>query len=107
VSAEDLECGTYAAYQRHIKRGERPDTKCRKAAAEYSRRRRQNPEVRRRQVAQDTARTRALSRLAKMHPAQYRVLYEEEWAITASRLDPDTAREQDQTPTPERGTTTT
>jgi hypothetical protein len=30
-------CGTYAAYQQHIRRGERPDHACKRANAEYNR----------------------------------------------------------------------
>jgi uncharacterized membrane protein YccC len=73
------EHGTYAAYQRHRNTGSEPCTECRKAATRYmANYRASKPERRVAEIERATARNRALSRLAKLHPAQFRALYREE-----------------------------
>lgn len=74
----DDKCGTYAGYQRHGKAGEKPCAACRRAATEYARERRKRAGVRAEEQRREYARERAWSRLAAMHPVQYRALYEEE-----------------------------
>lgn len=72
-------CGTHAAYQRHVKRGEEPCANCRAAAAEYQRQRRETvPGAREANLKVMAARGRALVRLKAMHPGEYRALYNEE-----------------------------
>lgn len=75
------ECGTYAGYQYHSKRGERPCRPCRDAANAYQRERRQaNPDVRAKDNRDNAARNRAVWRLAAEHPERYRELVAEELA---------------------------
>lgn len=71
-------CGTTAAYSRHISRGEEPCADCRRAWAEARRKSREDPDKRAKYNRQMRARNRALSRLAKRHPAMYLTLYAEE-----------------------------
>jgi hypothetical protein len=75
----DQEHGTYAAYQTHLRFKTEPCHACRKARnrymAEYRARR---PETLAIDVATAAARLRALKRLAKLHPTQYRALYRQE-----------------------------
>lgn len=72
------ECGTYAAYQQHRANGEIPCAACRRANAVYKRRYRRRPEVRDVEARENAARSRALWRLARLHPAQFQILYREE-----------------------------
>lgn len=75
------DCGTYGAYQRHIKHGEEPDQECREARNAYMRERRaKNPSVLRKQRDRDRVRLRALIRLSKAHLLEYRQLLAEETA---------------------------
>ncbi len=71
-------CGTYAAYQRHRKRGEQPCDPCKQANTAYARDRRTRSEVRRDDALAGAARRRAYRRLADAHPAEFRRLYVEE-----------------------------
>lgn len=74
-----LLCGTYAGYIRHVKvTGDTPCDECRAAATLYQRLWRANPANRQRESVRKEARRRALSRLAAMHPTDYRLLYREE-----------------------------
>lgn len=74
-----LLCGTYAGYIRHVKvTGDTPCDDCRAAATTYQRVWRSNPANRARESARREARRRALSRLAAMHPTEYRTLYRAE-----------------------------
>lgn len=74
----DPRCGTPAGYQAHQKRTEDPCAKCRRARADYIKQRRQDPKIRALEVRREAARQRALSRLARIHPALYANLYAEE-----------------------------
>ncbi len=72
-------CGTYAAYQRHIKRGEESCADCRAANSEYVKQHRAlSPGAREKNLHRMGARGRALTRLRAMHPGEYRALYTEE-----------------------------
>lgn len=72
-------CGTYSAYQRHIRRGETPCAACRKANSEYHRQHRAtHPERLNRESAYNGARDRALTRLAHLYPTEFEVLLSEE-----------------------------
>lgn len=74
-----LPCGTYAAYQRHVKRGEVPDAECREANREYKRQwRANNPARTAGQGKKNNAMSRALWRLAREFPTRYQQLYREE-----------------------------
>lgn len=68
-----LLCGTRAGYIRHVKAGEPACDDCRAAHTLYMRLYRA-----RGGHAYDSARQRALSRLARMHPTEYRALVAEE-----------------------------
>jgi muconolactone delta-isomerase len=72
-----LLCGTAAGYIRHIRAGERACEECRAAHTLYVRLWRARGGMAK-QRAYDSARQRALSRLARMHPTHYRALYLEE-----------------------------
>lgn len=75
------ECGTYAGYQQHGKRGEERCPACRKANAEYRTRwRKERPRTQAAFASQQMARDRALRQLARLFPAELRVLYEAELA---------------------------
>lgn len=70
------ECGTYAAYQRHIRRGEEPDDACRAAQREYQREYRAKTPFR--AVAdrrQSGAYAAALALLRERHQAEFDRLY--------------------------------
>lgn len=73
VGRADLaRCGTYAGYQRHVKRREEPCDGCRAAASTYmAEGRRRNPWYRARQTASAGVRSRALRRLAERHPDEF------------------------------------
>lgn len=75
------DCGTYKAYQRHRKQGTEVDEACRVAKNDYaSELRNKNPNLRRRQLAYSTARSRALERLAKAHRKEFAQLLKQERA---------------------------
>lgn len=61
-------CGTYAAEQRHRRRGEPVDEACRAARREYMSTYRADPEVQKRDRWWNATRVRALERLATEHP---------------------------------------
>lgn len=72
---------SYAAYQRRKKSGLPDCPGCRAAAATHHREyRRANPEVRRRERARLSAYDRAMRRLAKLYPVEFRALVAEERA---------------------------
>jgi muconolactone delta-isomerase len=80
MSAHDqapLLCGTAAGYIRHIRAGEKACDDCRAAHTLYVRLWRARGGIKKSR-AYDSARQRALARLSRMHPAQYRALYQEE-----------------------------
>lgn len=77
---EDERCGTLAGAQVHDRRSEQKCEPCREAARAYFAKRREDPDVRRVAREQRRARTRAYARLARMYPAVYRALYDEESA---------------------------
>jgi hypothetical protein len=76
-------CGTYAAYQRHIRRREPIDQSCRDANAAYMREYRAgNHGVYRREAAAMAARHRAQARLAAAHPREFsRLLLDEQMRV--------------------------
>lgn len=74
-----LLCGTAAGYIRHIRAGETACDDCRAAHTLYVRLWRARGGMTK-QRASTSARGRALSRLARMHPTDYRALYLEERA---------------------------
>ena len=72
-----LLCGTAAGYIRHIRAKETACEECRAAHTLYVRLWRARGGMAKTR-AQNSARQRALSRLARMHPTEYRALYTEE-----------------------------
>ena len=79
-------CGTPAAYQRHIRRGEKPCEPCREAWRAYIASQRSGNEHMRAEGRKNTrAHHRAKQRLADAHRAEYEALLLEEklreWAI--------------------------
>ena len=77
MKADDPRHGTYAGSQAHRKEGVRPCKPCRDAYNEYMRGHRK---VNANQSASRNARSRALSRLAQAHHADYAALYAQEMA---------------------------
>lgn len=71
--------GTYAGYQRHIRAGDTPCDECRTANTLYVRAWRARGGMASTRAASN-ARARALARLARMHPSDYRALYLQEKA---------------------------
>jgi hypothetical protein len=72
-------CGTYSAYQRHVRTGETPCEPCRAAAAVKQREYRQNnPDAYRRELDSRAARDRALERLAREYPHRFAELVADE-----------------------------
>ena len=81
------ECGTYAAYQQHLRRGETPDPACRRAAADNARRSRERTGNRQGRIYSQ-ARSRALAMLKEAHPVEFRMLLEAvEAEMRAARAD--------------------
>ena len=87
-------CGTYGGYQAHGQRGEERCDACKEASRRYqSQRRKTYPRAQAAEKAKEYARDRALRKLARLHPAEFRVLYDAELAtlpdpfpaITAAR----------------------
>lgn len=73
-------CGTYAGYCRHYKRGEPIDEACRVARNEYvAERRAKDRGWHERGKRTAKIRNRALTRLAKAHPNEYRRLLSAEY----------------------------
>lgn len=84
--------GTPAAYQRHLKRGEKPCDACRQANTDRARSRyRTDPGNRAYRNAVHRARSKALTRLAERFPVEYLELVAEEMA----REGLDTSRAED------------
>lgn len=74
-------CGTYAAYQRHLRRAEPIDPECRKAQAVYQATwRAANPKQRDRERAVTRAASRALWLLKADHPAEFAAYYAQQVA---------------------------
>lgn len=74
-------CGTSAGYQVHRKRSETPCGPCRTAQAEYMRQyRKRNPAKYVDELRRNNAQSRALWRLAELHPDEFRRLVLEELA---------------------------
>jgi hypothetical protein len=79
------DCGTYAAYQRHVKEDTKIDEACRVAKNVYAQElRERNPGLRARERRDAAARGRALTRLAREHPDEYSRLLEDERAKASS-----------------------
>lgn len=74
-----LLCGTSAGYIRHIRAGEKACEECRAAHTLYMRLWRARGGMAATSAVNE-ARRRAQARLARMHPALYRQLYQEERA---------------------------
>lgn len=72
-----LLCGTAAGYIRHVRAGEKACDDCRAAHTLYVRLWRARGGIKSTRE-QASARQRALSRLARMHPSEYRALYLDE-----------------------------
>jgi hypothetical protein len=72
-----LLCGTAAGYIRHIRAGESACEECRAAHTLYVRLWRARGGMAKTR-ASGAARQRALARLSRMHPGEYRALYLEE-----------------------------
>lgn len=77
---DDLRHGTNAGWTAHMREGKRPCSACRVAHNEYMRGYRSDPKNRKRVRADNSARTRALWRLAKNHRKEFLTLVEEERA---------------------------
>lgn len=78
IDPATAECGTYAGYQRHGRKGTQACKPCKKANADYQRNRYQDPDVRRKRLDENTARRRAYQRLAREYPARFTEFYQEE-----------------------------
>ena len=74
----DDRCGTYAGAQVHRRNREKPCDPCRLASNDYMRERRKQPHIREEEKKDTAARSRALWRLAALHPGEYQNLYREE-----------------------------
>ena len=73
------DCGTYAGYQVHRMAKQDACGPCKAAANAYQAAyRKRNPQSVVRRLAAQEARRRALRRLAKRHPGEFRALYDEE-----------------------------
>lgn len=74
-------CGTYGAYQRHLRRDETPDDACREANNAYLREyRRTHPDIYARGLEMKTARDKAMLRLSREYPARFHAILSEEQA---------------------------
>lgn len=79
MTTVDERCGTPAGYQAHRKRKEPACDACRRANAEYTAAvRASNPGLYAQNVANNSARSRAMTRLARLHPDEFKALYREE-----------------------------
>lgn len=79
MTSEETRCGSYAGYQRHIRRKEPTCEPCRKANAVYvAEFRADNPESYALNKRRDAARNRALWRLANAHRTEFDALVIEE-----------------------------
>jgi len=73
------DCGEYKAYQRHVKEGTEIDEACRVAKNVYAQElRERNPGLRARERRDAAARGRALTKLAKKYPDDFRDLMADE-----------------------------
>lgn len=81
------QCGTYAGWNAHQRRGEPQCEPCRDAAAVYQRqwRAKGGPAVER-QAAGNRAREAALWRLKDLHPADFDLLVADEMRVEAARI---------------------
>lgn len=86
------ECGTYAGYQRHGRRGETPCTPCREARAQWQREYRKTATGRIATNGTSKAQTAARERLIAAHRVEYEAYYREErdriareWALAQMR----------------------
>ncbi len=85
-------CGTRAGYLHHLSEGEPPCADCRRANTEYKREyRKRRPSVYAREIASSGVRSRALWRLADLHPGQFQALIDEEMAREESESRPPRA----------------
>jgi len=71
----DERCGTNAGYQAHQRRGESACSFCKSARATYQKRRREDPDIARRNAEQIAARTAALKVLGHRYREEYQRLY--------------------------------
>jgi hypothetical protein len=71
-------CGTRSGYQKHVREDTSPCTPCRIANREYMRKYRERPGVMDKELDRNLARSRALWRLAHLHPTQFAILVDEE-----------------------------
>ena len=70
-----MRCGSHSGWAAHQRRGEKPCDACVRAKAEYDKRWRSATEQQRKARLASKAQRKALSRLTKLHPDEYRVLY--------------------------------
>lgn len=78
-------CGTFGAYQRHIRNGETPCDPCAEASRVYMQRwRRDTGDVTNRQTMR--IKSRVLHRLKDLHPDEYDRLLAEEWERESTAL---------------------
>lgn len=78
MSADVKGCGTYSGYQKHKRRGEPACEPCTIANREYHREYRDRPHARAEARRVNSARQRALWRLADLHREDYLRLCDEE-----------------------------
>jgi hypothetical protein len=74
----DYVCGTYEAYQAHIRRGEPRDAACIDANRTYNQERRHGRRIREAVARAEAAERRAHERLAEEYPDRFLVLLLEE-----------------------------
>lgn len=80
MSDESVEHGTYSGWNWHMRRHEPACDACRAANSQYQDEWRKTSKGKRSSAIDVRARGRALTRLARMHPSDYRDLYaEEKW----------------------------
>lgn len=86
------DCGTQSGYQAHGRRGEPRCEPCKKAHREYvAAWRRAYPRTQQHESEKQLARNRALRRLARLHPGEFRTLYDEELATLPDPFPATTA----------------
>lgn len=79
MTTTKIECGTYAGYQRHVRRGEVTCADCRRASAAYMRQFRESrPDIRADERRRNAARDRAAWRLVDEYRSRFHELYVEE-----------------------------
>jgi hypothetical protein len=91
---EDYICGTYPAYQAHIKRGERGreiDEACTQANRDYNNERRRGKADREYQAKYREMERRAFLRLVELHKSEFlEILLEEQWNMDHPPVDKGT-----------------